>query len=965
MRARSAILAVTLFAAVAIFIQATPACAAVVPMTVEEMSRSASRVVVVDCVSVTPRAVDPGAGPRAGIVTDVRFAVTDVLAGTAAPTLAITQPGGAIGGLVLEVSEVPRFAPGARYVLFVTGDGAVMGGRQGVLSVRSGRIGPAGETLSSLERRVRAARGDAMTFAEALASALTDRAAHAAEAITPLAAPVISSITPTNQSAGTQDQVVIGGTGFGATRGTGAVRFYKTSTSVVTGVVASWSDTQIVCEVPQGAGSGAVTVVNDGGSTSAGYTYDVGFSYGGLKWHVLSETYRVNANTADTGGELAMVQAAANSWSTVSDFAFAYGGTCASTVNPVTGIDGNNDVYWASSGFSSSGILAWNAHWHYEASDELIESDIVFNDAYTWGDGSSGSVDTQSVALHEMGHSLNLSDQYGPGDSSSAKVMYGMMPAGVRRRSLSADDIAGARWIYGFGGDTAAPVLGTLSSSTHPSDTTWYASDDPLFQWSATDTSALSYSYVIDHTAGTLPDTTAEGTGTSMSYSNLADGEWYFHVRAGDSVGNWASTALHRRVRIDDTRPTGTFSLNGGDSSTDSLVASVDSAVSGAVEMRIAPDGVVFGSWVAYAAIQSVTLPDGVGTKTVAVEYRDLAGNTLALKDTISYDPDVRVFSSEEIAGADRYATAIRVSQATFADGDCDAVIIATGGNYPDALGAGGLAGAVHGPVLLVPSTGGLPTAVRAEILRLTQGRSPRTAYIVGGTSVVSSKLESNLKTLVGTSVVKRLGGADRFATANLVAREVVAALSARGDTFSGEAFVVTGMAFPDALLVSPIAYARQRPVLLVNKSVDTNLRATIAAAGITDIDVVGSTSTVPSTIVTSLDAIGGVNAVRVASGADRYAMSVAVAEWACANEGFTTDYAGIATGDNFPDALAAGPMQGEVGSLLLLTPSTSLDSRIRSELVARYAETRHVRFLGGLVAVSQNVRDAVIAALD
>lgn len=965
MRVRPAIFAVTLVAALFIFVHATPAFAAVVPMDVDQMSRSAARVVVVDCVSATSRAVDPAAGPRAGIVTDLQFAVTDVLAGAPASALSITQPGGAVGGLVLEVSEAPRLVPGGRYVLFLNDAGAVIGGRQGAMSVLGGRIGPAGETLSSLERRVRAARGDAMTFAGALASALTERATEAAAAIAPLATPAISSITPANQSAGTGDEVVIAGTGFGAVQGTGAVRFYRTSTTVVTAAVTSWSDTQIVCDVPEGSGSGAVTVLNDGGFTSAGYTYDVGFSYGGLKWHVLSETYRVNANTADTAGELAMVQAAANTWSAVSDFSFAYGGTCASTINPVTDVDGNNDIYWASSGFSSSGILAWNLYWYYEGSDELIESDIVFNDAYTWGDGSSGTIDTQSVALHEMGHSLNLSDQYGPGDSSSAKVMYGVLPAGVQRRSLSPDDIAGARWIYGFGGDITPPVLGTLSSSTHPSETTWYISDDPSFQWSATDASTLSYSYAIDHVADTLPDTIADGTVAATSYSNLADGEWYFHVRAGDSAGNWTSTALHLRVRIDDTRPAGTFSLNGGDASADSLIASVDSAVSGAVEMRIAPDGVTFGSWAAYAPVQSVTLPDGVGTKTVAVEYRDLAGNTLALQDTISYDPSVRVFSTEEIAGADRYATAIQVSQSTFADGGCDAVIIATGGNYPDALGAGGLAGAVRGPVLLVPSTGGLPTAVRSEILRLTQGRSPRTAYIVGGTSVVSSTLESNLKTLLGTSSVKRLGGADRFATANLVAREVVTALAARGETFSGEAFVVTGMAFPDALLVSPIAYAQKRPVLLVNKSVDTNLRATIAATGITDIDVVGSTTAIPSTVVTSLDAIGGVNAVRVASGTDKYAMSVAVAEWACLNEGFTTDFVGIATGDNFPDALAAGPMQGTANSLLLLTPSTSLDSRIRSELVARYAETEHVRFLGGLVAVSQNVRNAVIAALD
>ncbi|MHB8924631.1 MAG: cell wall-binding repeat-containing protein [Coriobacteriia bacterium] len=965
MHPRTSVLAATVLAALVSFTWTTSAYAAVVPMSIEEMSRSSAGVVVVDCVSATSRASDPAAGPRAGIVTDLEFAVTDTFTGSLPATLRMTQPGGESDGIGLRVSEVPEFAPGASYVLFVDRAGAVIGGRQGALRVQGGRVGPLRETLTSLERRVRASVGEDLTFAGALAELLTDRADAAAAAITPLATPSISSITPGNQSAGTGDEVTVTGSGFGVAQGTGVVRFYRTASTVVLAEVRSWSDTQIVCVVPEGAGSGAVTVLNGEGVASAGYTYDVGFSYGGRKWPVLAETYRVNPNTSDTAGELAMVQAAANTWSAASDFAFTYGGTCASTVNPVTGLDGHNDVYWSASGFSSGSVLAWNQYWYYTESNQLIESDIVFNDAYTWGDGSGGTVDAQSVALHELGHSLNLSDQYGPGDSTSGKVMYGLMPSGVQRRSLSTDDINGVRWIYGSSGDVTPPVLGTVTSSSHPSETVWYVSDDPVFAFSATDGGAISYSYAIDHVATTVPDTTAEGSAATASYSNLADGEWYFHVRAGDASGNWTAVALHRRVRIDDTRPAGTVSLAGGASSTTTLAVSLNSSVTGASTMRIAPDGVTFGPWIAYASECDVTLTDGPGVKTVAVEYADLAGNVLALEDSITYDPAVPGFSSVEVAGADRYETALRISRATFADGACDAVIIATGANYPDALGAGGLAGAVRAPVLLVPSTGGLPTSARAEVLRLTQGRSPRSVYIVGGTSVVSTTLENDLRSLLGSASVKRLGGADRFATANLVAREVGTALAARGIAYSGEAFVVTGMAFPDALLVSPVAYAAQRPVLLVNKSVDANLRATIAAVGITEIAVVGSTTTVPSTLVTSLDAIGGVNAVRVAAGADKYAMSVAVAEWACLNEGFTTDNVGIATGDNFPDALAAGPMQGEKDSLVLLTPSTYLDSRVRAELVARYAETRHVRFLGGLVAVSQGVRDAVIAALD
>jgi len=57
------------------------------------------------------------------------------------------------------------------------------------------------------------------------------------------------------------------------------------------------------------------------------------------------------------------------------------------------------------------------------------------------------------------------------------------------------------------------------------------------------------YSYVLDQAAATLPDTTVDGTGASVSYTGVADGEWYFHVRAKDSTGAWG-TASHLRIRI-------------------------------------------------------------------------------------------------------------------------------------------------------------------------------------------------------------------------------------------------------------------------------------------------------------------------------------------------------------------------------------------------------------------------------
>ena len=95
------------------------------------------------------------------------------------------------------------------------------------------------------------------------------------------------------------------------------------------------------------------------------------------------------------------------------------------------------------------------------------------------------------------------------------------------------------------------------------------------------------------------------------------------------------------------------------------------------------------------------------------------------------------------MSGANRYSTAVDVSRETF--DDSDVVFIATGSNFPDALGGGPVAGSVPGPLLLVPGSS-VPSDVASELQRLGASR----VVILGGTSVVSSGVEAQLETLLG-----------------------------------------------------------------------------------------------------------------------------------------------------------------------------------------------------------------------
>ncbi|MFJ8106867.1 cell wall-binding repeat-containing protein [Streptomyces sp. NPDC096132] len=78
------------------------------------------------------------------------------------------------------------------------------------------------------------------------------------------------------------------------------------------------------------------------------------------------------------------------------------------------------------------------------------------------------------------------------------------------------------------------------------------------------------------------------------------------------------------------------------------------------------------------------------------------------------------------------------------------------------------LAGKKQGPVLMTPKTG-LSSAVKKELKRAL--KPGRTVYLVGGTSVLTGTVASQLKSL--GYVPKRLSGADRYATSVAVAKAV------------------------------------------------------------------------------------------------------------------------------------------------------------------------------------------------
>ena len=97
-----------------------------------------------------------------------------------------------------------------------------------------------------------------------------------------------------------------------------------------------------------------------------------------------------------------------------------------------------------------------------------------------------------------------------------------------------------------------------------------------------------------------------------------------------------------------------------------------------------------------------------------------------------------QVQADERVSGADRWETAVAISQEH--DADISVVYIASGRDFPDALAGSALAGHEDVPVLLTKPDQ-LPSATLAELDRL----SPERVVILGGTNAVSQDVEDRL----------------------------------------------------------------------------------------------------------------------------------------------------------------------------------------------------------------------------
>ncbi|WP_347756276.1 cell wall-binding repeat-containing protein [Agrococcus sp. ProA11] len=296
----------------------------------------------------------------------------------------------------------------------------------------------------------------------------------------------------------------------------------------------------------------------------------------------------------------------------------------------------------------------------------------------------------------------------------------------------------------------------------------------------------------------------------------LGAGEHRVCVTALDHTGGDPATSLGCRtvsVTLASLMPSADR-ISGANRFLTSVAVSKDSFPSTAPVVYLAsgtsfPDGLSAGPAAAHDGGPVLLTPAGSVPQEVLAEIRRLKPQEIVI---VGGTPSVSAAAEQQVRGlgvartvvrlngANRFETSRMVAEHAFGR-DADAVFLATGLRFPDALAAGPAAALRNGPVLLVNGTAAAPdAATRATIAALR----PSYIGVVGNASSISTGMEQAVR--AGGVTVERFAGDNRFETAAELGRLF-------GDVDS--VLVASGEGFADALPGAAAAGAAGSPLLL------------------------------------------------------------------------------------------------------------------------------------------------------
>ena len=306
-----------------------------------------------------------------------------------------------------------------------------------------------------------------------------------------------------------------------------------------------------------------------------------------------------------------------------------------------------------------------------------------------------------------------------------------------------------------------------------------------------------------------------------------------------------------------------------------------------------------------------------LGTATVIVtgtgNYTGRASTTFAIVNQLPPAP-----TWVQVAGYDLYDTMASIASEGWSAGGVwqtgGTVIVSIGTNFPDALSAAGLAGFEgDAPIILTD-----PMSLSPQAAATLQSLAPARVLVVGGPAALKEEVLASIRATAPGAAIERIWGTYSMDTARMMyayGKDKSAA------SWGRTAIIARGDDFADALSVAPYAYANTYPIFQVagpQAALDSDTLAAINATDFDKVILVGGTGALSAQVEDQLRA-AGITDIERWWGQSAYDTSMRIAT----NSGLSFNNMAVATGRNFPDALAGAALCGKQRAVLCLVDDT------------------------------------------
>lgn len=292
-------------------------------------------------------------------------------------------------------------------------------------------------------------------------------------------------------------------------------------------------------------------------------------------------------------------------------------------------------------------------------------------------------------------------------------------------------------------------------------------------------------------------------------------------------------------------------------------------------------------------------------------------------------------YNVTRFAGLDRYQTSLKISN-NFQQGNLQNIILASGKDFPDALGGSVLSKKYDAPILLINND----LSENSDAIEYIKNNMDKkgTLYVLGGTASISDEFLNYMKQS-GYKNITRLGGKNRFDTN----KSIINSMKVKKGT---PIIIANGWGFADALSVSSTASSKGYPIFMTGDTyLPEETKDLISDIEPDNVYIIGEQGSVKDEVINQLKSLmpslEDKNIIRI-SGQTRYETSLNI----CKYFDMDTDTAVLANGENFPDALSGSALGSKLTAPILLTDGNDISNQKNLIDEKKY---KNIILLGGI----------------